>query len=192
MRNNKLLFLITLSFFALGFVNIHFALLGLVCMILPIILLVHDKRKTWCQGYCPRASLYSSCGKLTSKVSFKTPNFFIKGNMKWIMLTYFGISLFIIIMSTLKVASGNVPPMTYLRFLIFIPLAGEIPQLLEFQNVIPWMTHLSYRFYSMMMTTTVLGLILAFVYKPRTWCTICPIATVSEVYLNKIKQGQKD
>jgi polyferredoxin len=105
--------------------------------------------------------------------------------MKWIMLAYFGISLFIIIMSTIKVASGSIPSMNYLRFLLMIPLTGEMPQLIEFTNIIPWVTHLSYRFYSMMMTTTFLGFLLALIYKPRTWCTICPIATVSEAYINK-------
>lgn len=188
MRNNKYLFLITLSFFALGFINIHFALLGLLCMVLPLILLVRYKQKTWCQGYCPRASLFTTFGKLTPKSSYKTPMLFIKGNMKWIMLAYFGINLFIITVSTLKVANGSMPPMNYLRFLLAIPLVGEMPQLVEFGTISLWITHLSYRFYSMMMTTTFLGLILALIYKPRTWCTICPIATVSDVYIKGTKK----
>ena len=188
MRNNKYLFLITLSFFALGLVNIHFALLGLVCMVLPLFLLFRDKRKTWCQGYCPRASLFTTCGKLKSKDSYKTPMFFIRGNMKWIMLAYFGINLFIITMSTLKVAAGSMPPMNYMRFLLVIPFVGEMPQLIELGSISPWITHLSYRFYSMMMTTTFLGFILALIYRPRTWCTICPIATVSDVYINGINK----
>lgn len=187
MKNYKYLFLITLLYFGLGFINIHFALLGIICMALPIILLLKNKKKTWCQGYCPRANLYTACGKKTNKFSFKTPKFFIKGKMKWIMLIYFVISLFIIIMSTIKVAAGSAPPMLYLRFLIIFPLDFGLPQLIEFNGIIPWITHLSYRFYSMMMTTTALGLILAVVYKPRTWCTICPIATVSEIYIKNQK-----
>ncbi|MDF2859335.1 MAG: putative rane protein [Neobacillus sp.] len=185
MRNHKLLFFITIFFFALGFVNIHFSLLGIVCMTLPIILLLKDRKKTWCQGYCPRASLYTNCGKTKKWNSRKTPQFFIKGNMKWIMLAYFGVSLFFIIMSTLGVARDIRPAMETLRFLILIPLPFKMPQLFDIIDLAPWLTHLSYRFYSMMMTTTFLGLILAMVYKPRTWCTICPIATVSDVILKK-------
>ena len=179
MRNHKYLFLVTVSFFLLGFVNIHFSLLGIICMILPIVLLLKTKKKTWCQGYCPRASLYTTCGKAKKWPGMMTPQFFIKGKMKWIMLSYFGISLTFIIMSTIAVARGVRLPMEYLRFLLFIPIPFEIPQLFEIINVTPWLTHLSYRLYSMMMTTTILGLGLAIVYKPRTWCTICPIATVS-------------
>lgn len=187
MRNHKYLFLITLAFFALGFVNIHFALLGILCMTIPLVLLFRDKRKTWCQGYCPRASLYTTCGKM-KKTSRNTPKFFIQGNMKWIMLTYFAVSLAIITMSTIKVAGGGVPPMTYLRFLIFIPIRGEMPQLFDLSNIAPWLTHLSYRFYSMMMTTTFLGLLLAALYKPRTWCTVCPISTISDAYIKGTKK----
>ncbi len=183
MRNHKYLFLITISYFLLGFVNIHFALLGVICMTLPIILLLRNRKKTWCQGYCPRASLYNTCGKTKKWSGLKTPRFFIKGNMKWIMLAYFGISLTFILLSTLAVARGIKSPMEYLRFLLLIPIPFEMPQLFDLINIAPWLTHLSYRFYSMMMTTTVLGLFLAMVYKPRTWCTICPIATVSDVIL---------
>lgn len=185
MRNNKYLFLITISFFALGFVNIHFSLLGIVCMTLPIILLLKTKKKTWCQGYCPRAGLYTACGKSKKWPSLSTPQFFIKGNMKWILLSYFGISLTIILMSTLGVARGIKPAMEYLRFLVLIPVPFKMPQLFDIINIAPWLTHLSYRFYSMMMTTTFLGLLLAMVYRPRTWCTICPIATISDVILKK-------
>lgn len=185
MRNHKFLFIITVSFFLLGFVNIHFALLSIFCMTLPIILLLRDRKKTWCQGYCPRASLYTTCGKLKKWSGLKTPLFFLKGKMKWIMLCYFGISLIFITLSTIFVANGQKLPMEYLRFLLVIPLPFKMPQLFDNINITPWLTHLSYRFYSMMMTTTFLGLIFALIYKPRTWCTICPIATVSDIVLKK-------
>ena len=89
----------------------------------------------------------------------------------------------------LGVARGMRLPMEYLRFLILIPIPFKMPQLFDIMNIVPWLTHFFYRFYSMMMITTVLGLILAMVHKPRTWCTICPIATASDVLL---KKGDKD
>lgn len=185
MKNHKLLFLFTISYFLLGFVNIHFALLGIICMTLPIVLLIKDRKKTWCQGYCPRASLYTACGRSKWWNSRNTPLFFVKGKMKWIMLAYFGISLTFIILSTIGVARGMRPAMEYLRFLIIIPIPARLPQLLNFISPLTWLTHLSYRFYSMMMTTTLLGLLLALIYKPRTWCTICPIGTISNVVTKK-------
>lgn len=186
LKNNKYLFIFNVLYFALGFVNIHFALLGFVCMLLPIYLLVKTKKKTYCQGYCPRSNLYTKAGKLTSSISKKTPQYFIKGDMKWIMLTYFGISLFFITMSTMRVAQGLMMPLEELRYLIVFRVPFKMPQLVEFNAFLPWVTHMAYRFYSMMMTTTTIGFVLALVYKPRTWCTICPIATISDVYSNSL------
>ncbi len=188
-KNNKYLFIINLLYFALGFVNINFALLGFICMMLPMYLLVRTNRKTYCQGYCPRANLYTKVGKSTSKYSGKTPMYFIRGNMKWIMLSYFGISLFFIIMSTIRVSSGLMMPMKNLRFLILFSVPFEMIQLVESNNTLPWIAHLSYRIYSMMMTTTVIGLGLALVYKPKTWCVICPISTISDVYIKANKRS---
>lgn len=184
MRNNKFLFLITVSYFILGMINIHFALVGFVCMTIPIVLLIKDKKKTWCQGYCPRACLYNHTGKITKEFSLKTPRFFIKGPMKWIMLSYFVLSLTIIIITTIKVANGR-HPADFLKFLLIFPIKG-MPQLFDITSP-EWLLHLSYRLYSMMMTTTIIGFVLSLVYKSRTWCTICPIATVSSVYLKRSK-----
>lgn len=189
MKNHKYLFLFTLAFFGLAFINIHFAILGIICMTIPIVLLVRDGKKTWCSGYCPRASLFSTIGEKRGKKGRKIPVSFIKGKVKNYVLGYFGIALFIATMSTFRVARGMMPAVLYPRFLIFIPLNVDFPQLFELSMVAPWVTHLSFRLFSMMMTTTVFGLILAYLYKPRTWCTICPISTISGIY---IMNGKKN
>lgn len=186
MKNNRLLFIFTLSYFALGFINIHFAILGLFCMGIPFYLLFKNKQKTWCQGYCPRAGLYKEIGKLKPYKHKSIPDFFVKGSMKRIMLGYFGVNMFIVIMSTVMVGLGKIAPIDHLRIMFVIRLP-EIPQLVTIASV-DWLLHFSYRFYSMMLTTSILGLVLALIYKPRTWCTICPIATVSDAYIKSKKK----
>lgn len=185
MRNHKLLFTITLSYFLLGFVNIHFALLGIFCMTIPFFLVFKTKKKTWCQGYCPRAALYTTTLKHKGWKTLNTPNFFVHGEMRWVMLTYFAVSLFFITMTTIAVAKGVRAPMNYLRFFVIYPIPFSMPQLIQFSKVTPWITHLAYRFYSMMMTTTILGFTLGLIYRPRTWCTICPVGTMSDSLLKK-------
>jgi len=187
MKYKKHLFIFTLVYFLLGIINIHFALVALFCLMFPIILLVATKRKIWCQGYCPRANLFTVCTK-SAKCSRKTPRFFVTGSMKWIVLVYFLFNLTIITATTIRVSSGVVMPMNSLRFLLFMQLPFDLPQLFHFDNVAPWITHLSFRLYSMMMTTTFIGFILALIYKPRTWCAICPISTVSGLYLKRLKR----
>ena len=182
------LYIITISFFILGFFNIIFAWLGLICIILPFVLLARDKKKTWCQNYCPRASLFETLFKgrlLTGKTG---PKWLIRGKAKWVMLGYFSINLLILTMSTVMVFKGRREPLEKIRFLLALQFPWDIPQILNLGTMPDWIVHLSFRIYSMMFTTTVLGLILSWIFKPRTWCTICPINTISDISLKKIKQ----
>jgi polyferredoxin len=157
-------------------------------MILPFALLARDKKKTWCQNYCPRASLFQTLFKgrsLTGKIG---PNWLIRGKAKWVILGYFSINLFILAMSSVMVFKGSKAPLEKIRFLLAFQLPWEIPQFLKLGAMPNGIVHLSFRMYSMMFTTTVIGLILALIFKPRTWCTVCPINTISDISLKKIKQ----
>ncbi len=184
LKNNKYLFLITLIYFALGFIDVHFGLLGIFCMFIPLYLLFKTKKNTYCQGYCPRANLYTTTTKKFSISNLATPSTFTKGNFKWFMLGYFLFNLAMIITSTI-VAYRTGEGILSLKFYVLIN-GFELPEHLGL-NVPVWITHLSYRFYSMMISTTFLGLVLGLVYKPRTWCTICPISTISSEYTKAVK-----
>lgn len=189
MRNNKYLFIFTLLYFLLGFINIHLALLGILCIVIPFILVLRDRKKTWCAGYCPRASFYSIIGNRKKRKVRKLPKFIVNGNLKDVLLIYFTLNLSFITMSTIGVAMKMIPPMEYLRFLIVFPLPFRMPQLIEFVHFTPWLTHLSYRIYSMMMTSTVLGLIMSQLYKSRSWCVACPIGALSDRIIKKDQKG---
>lgn len=184
LKNHKLLFTVTLIYFLLGFIDVHFGLLGILCMFIPLFLLFKTKKKTYCQGYCPRANLFTTTKKKFSISNLPSPEIFTKGNFKWFMLGYFFFNLVLIIFSTFNAyKTGN--GILSLKFYVLIN-GFELPQLLNL-NAPVWLTHLSYRFYSMMISTTILGLLLGLMYKPRTWCTICPISTVSDVYIKSVK-----
>ncbi|KAB3532846.1 4Fe-4S binding protein [Alkaliphilus serpentinus] len=183
------LFIITIVFFALGFVNILFGILGFLCMLIPIVLLIKDRKKTWCQRYCPRANLFTTLFQGRSLTGKAAPKWLTKGKVKWFVLAYFGMNLLILTMSTIMVFRGRVEPMEYLRLTIAFRLPWDVPQLISAGPAANWALHLAYRFYSMMLTTTITGLILGWVYLPRTWCTICPINTISDVSLKNMKRA---
>lgn len=185
------LYIVTILFFILGFVNIIFAWLGFVCMILPFVFLAKDKKKTWCQRYCPRAGLFRKVFNGRSLTGKAAPSWLTKGRGKWIVLTYFMINLFILTMSTVMVFKGRREAMETVRFLIAFKLPWDMPQLLNIGGLPNWAIHLSYRMYSMMLTTTVIGLILAWLFLPRTWCTICPISTISDISLKKMNNKKQ-
>ena len=54
-------------------------------------------------------------------------------------------------------------------------------------TVTDWVAQFSFGFYSLMLTSLLLGLIVMVLYKPRTWCAFCPMGTDPE-YLQAEKQ----
>jgi polyferredoxin len=183
-------FILTIAFFVLGFFNILFAWLGFLCLLFPFVLLMKNKRKTWCQDYCPRANLFGVLFRNRSLTGKAGPKWLIRGEVKGYVLIYFFSNIFLLIMSTLMVLIGRMEPINIIRFLIAFKLPWEIPQFLNFGSFPDWTIHLSFRIYSIMFTTTVLGLLLDWIFRPRTWCTVCPINTISDLVLRKSeKQG---
>jgi polyferredoxin len=42
-----------------------------------------------------------------------------------------------------------------------------------------WVAQFGFGFYSLMLTSTLIGLIVMVLYKERTWCSFCPMGTIS-------------
>ena len=185
MKKKRSLYLITLSFFGLGLININLAWLGLLCFTLPFYMLFRDHKKTWCNKYCPRADLFCAAFENKTKRNRELPKWFKGKRFKKVVLGYFVLNLLIIIMSTSMVAFAGEPAVDKIRFLIALEIPWNLPQLFNFTSVPEWILHFSYRIYSMMFTSTVIGLWLAYLYRPRTWCMICPVNTLSDMKLSK-------
>lgn len=185
---NNYLYLITVLFFVLGFFNIVFAWLGFICMTLPFVLLAVNKKKIWCQKYCPRASLFKQLFQGRSLTGKAAPKWLVKGDFKWFMLIYFIFNFFVLIMSTIMVFKGRIEPVENLRFMMAFRIPWKMPQLFDLGISKAWVIHMGYRMYSMMLTTTVIGLILGWIFVPRTWCTICPVNTISDMALKRMRR----
>lgn len=181
----KYSYIFTITFFILGFFNIIFAWLGFFCLIMPFIFAAKDKKNSWCQNYCPRANLFTKLFRNINLTGKPTPKFLSKGGGKWVMLTYFSFNFLLIILSTLMVFLDKREPLEKIRFLIAFQLPWDIPQLLNVVIFSDWGVHLGYRVYSMMFTTVIIGLLLGLLFKPRTWCTICPMGTLTNLTLKR-------
>lgn len=168
-----LTFFITIAIFILGLYNIYFVYIGLACYTLPFIIYLLRKKNIWCTRVCPRASYLSIIGKIP--INLKRPKWFSK--LKTIMFVYFLITMFIMVGTTTMVALGFGEPMDQVRFFMVFPLIKDLPQYNDFY-LNDWSLHLAYRIYSSMLSTTILGSVLAILYKPRTWCSICPVMTI--------------
>lgn len=178
--NYNWLFMGTILFFTFGLFHIVFSWLGLICMITPFIMAIRTGKKPWCsRPYCPRAHFFI---RFLSRFSLnkKAPEGLFSEKTKQLVLRLFCINLFFAGMSTLMVYLGRLEPMLYIRFLMAFPMPFELPQILSL-DLPAYLIHASYRLYSIMFTSTIIGLILGLLFKPRTWCGICPIQTLTSV-----------
>ncbi|MDF2838472.1 MAG: rane protein [Evtepia sp.] len=48
-------------------------------------------------------------------------------------------------------------------------------------EVAPWVAQFAFGFYSLMLTSTLLGMIAMFFFKSRSWCVICPMGTMTQL-----------
>lgn len=128
-----------ISFMILSIINIKFALLGLLCMGIPIYFALNGQGKIHCSHYCPRGSFLS---RFLNKVSFNNsmPKILKTKLIKNILLIFMGLSFLIGLILT----KGNMMSISYLIF-------------------------------RMMFVSSILGILLGILYKPRSWCQVCPM-----------------
>jgi polyferredoxin len=56
----------------------------------------------------------------------------------------------------------------------------------------PWIVQFGFGFYSIMLTSTILGLVTMLLYKPRSWCVYCPMGTMTQGICKLKHMGQKE
>ena len=57
-------------------------------------------------------------------------------------------------------------------------------------GVEPWAAQFAFGFYSMMLTSAILGILTMLAYKPRSWCVYCPMGTMTQM-ICRMKAGKK-
>lgn len=172
-------FVYTILIFGLGMINISFTLIGILCYISPLVLYIRYRNKKWCQTYCPRASFLTvTLQKISLKL--KKPNWLTSHSVKTFFVYYMLLNLLFALMSTTAVALNKIEPMNYVRLFMIFKAPFTLIQLIDF-SLPAFIIHFSYRLYSMILSTTLIGLVLGLLYTPRTWCMVCPVNTLSTV-----------
>lgn len=173
------LWLWEIIYFSLGFFNILFAWLGMIDFIVPLLFAILGGNKLFCNRYCGRGRLFTMLGK-TAKCSAcrPTPNWMASKGFRFGFLAFFMVMFGNMVFQTWLVASGasSLKEFVKLFWTLQIPwswayTAGLVPA---------WIAQYSFGFYSMMLTSTILGLIVMLLYKPRTWCSFCPMGTMTQ------------
>ena len=176
---NDYLWIWTILYFALGFFNILFAWLGLIDFLVPLLIAVFGGSKAFCNRYCGRGQLLSLLGgRMKCSRCRPTPRWMSAKGFRHGFLVFFLTMFGNLIFQTWLVGSGAATLREVLKlFWTFrVPwgwayTAGTVPA---------WVAQFSFGFYSLMLTSTLIGLIVMRLYRPRTWCAFCPMGTMTQ------------
>ena len=178
----------TILYFSLGFFNILFAWLGMIDFILPLLIAIIGGNKWFCNHMCGRGQLFMVLGKNMGCSRGKL-------SPKWMRSKWFRYGFLVFFLTMF----GQMVWQTYLVFAGASSLKQVVKLFWTFKvpwhwayhgSIFPdWVAQYSFGFYSIMLTSTLIGLIVMVLYRERTWCTFCPMGTMTQE-ICKMKKGK--
>ena len=173
------LWLWTICYFILGYFNILFAWLGMIDFMVPMLLAIFGGNKAFCNNFCGRGQLFTKLGT-SCKCSGNrpTPKFMTVKWFRYGFLTFFMTMFGTMVFQTYQVAAGakNLSETLKLFWTFRVPWDWAYTA----GTTADWIAQYSFGFYSMMLTSTIIGLIVMVLYKPRTWCTFGPMGSMTQ------------
>ena len=149
------LWIASLLYLVLGFFNILFAWLGLLCFFIPLVIAFAGGDKGYCNRFCGRGQLFSLLGGR------------------------FGLS-----------RRADIP--RWMKSKAFRYGFFRLPWHWAYYGTLfsPGVAQFAFGFYSVMLTSTVLGLVTMVLFKPRSWCVYCPMGTMTQLICRGKHRGE--
>ena len=163
----------------LGFFNILFAWLGLLCFFLPLIISIATGSKAYCNRYCGRGQLFGLLGgRFGLSRRHDVPRWMKSKGFRYGFLLFFLVMFGQMLWNTALVFSGA----RDLREAVTLLWTFRLPWHWAYHGgAAPWVAQFAFGFYSIMLTSTVLGLGTMVLFKPRSWCVYCPMGTMTQL-----------
>ena len=183
------LWICTIVYFTLGFFNIMFAWLGLISFFLPLLIAIIGGSKAFCNRYCDRGQFFALLGGrfgLSRKKDM--PGWLKSKGFRYGFLIFFFIMFFQMLWNTYLVYAGATLKQAVKLFWTF-----KVPWHWAYHGdavVGAWVPQFAFGFYGIMLTSTLIGLIVMVLFKPRSWCVFCPMGTMTQL-ICKAKNGKK-
>lgn len=163
----------------LGLFNILFAWLGLICFLVPLGISIVKGNKAYCNKYCGRGQLFELLGnRLKLSRQKPVPGFIKSAWFRYGFLLFFLTMFASMLFSTYLVFSGA----GELKQVVKLLWTFKLPWDFAYHGTLfaPWVAQFAFGFYSLMLTSTVLGLLTMALFKPRSWCIYCPMGTMTQ------------
>ncbi len=173
-------------YLALGFFNILFAWIGLICFITPLLVAMIGGNKAYCNQYCGRGQLFELLGGRLGLSRKKAPPKFLRSIwFRYGFLAFFMAMFLSMIYHTYLVFAG-----APLREVVTLLWVFRLPwHWANTSPAAPWVAQFAFGFYGVMLTSTVLGLVTMLLFKPRSWCVYCPMGTMTQE-ICQLKNGK--
>jgi len=123
----------------------------LIPMMLALLIMGLLKGKYWCGNVCPHASLFD--GILLNRAPLKRFPALLRNRF-----FRFGFFVFYMLMFSQRIASA-----------------------VEYWGTLDFLDRLGFVFSLNYLVPTTVGIVLAFSYNPRAWCTVCPMGVMQEL-----------
>lgn len=172
----------------LGIFNILFAWLGMICFLVPLIMAISGKGKSYCNNYCGRGQLLDLMGNKMQLSRYKDiPGFLKSKSFRYGFLIFFLTMFLNMIFNTYLVFKGT----NDLKEVLTILWTFKMPwNWVDVSGATPWVAQFAFGFFSVMVTSTILGIVTMFLYKPRSWCVYCPMGTMTQM-ISKAKYKEQ-
>lgn len=163
----------------------------MVDFLLPLILAAFGGNKFFCNHLCGRGQLYCKLGgDLKCSRNKPTPKWMASKWFRYGFLIFFLAMFGNMVFQTYLVASG----LENLRETIKLFWTFRIPWGWTYSGSIfpDWVAQFNFGFYSLMLTSLLIGLIVMIFFKPRMWCAFCPMGTMTQAIckLRNRKRGK--
>ena len=179
----------TILYFTLGFFNILFAWLGMIDFLLPLLIAIFGGSKFFCNKLCGRGQLFTLLPK-TFKCSRQkpAPRWLSSKWFRYGFLAFFMTMFGTVVYQTVMVfgGAGSLREVVKLFWTFNVPwdwayTVGTAPD---------WVAQFAFGFYSLMLTSTLIGLILMVAFRPRTWCSFCPMGSMTQLICKAEARGK--
>lgn len=184
------LWIFSTLYLLLGFVNILFAWLGLICFITPLLISLIKGNKSYCNKYCGRGQLFSLLGgRLGLSRKRDMPHFMKTKHFRYGFLIFFLTMFGIMIWNTWLVFAGAQD----LKQVVTLLWTFKLPWHWAYHGTFfsPGVAQFAFGFYSIMLTSTILGFFTMVLFKPRSWCVYCPMGTMTQLICKTKYKGDK-
>ena len=162
----------------------------MIDFLMPLIIAVFWGNKLFCNILCGRGQLFTviprafKCSRQKPAPAWLAAKWFRYG-----FLLFFLTMFVSIIHQTYLVYSG----VSSLQQAVTLFWTFRVPWDWAYTagSAADWNAQFSFGFYSLMLTSTLIGLIVMALYRPRTWCSFCPMGSMTQLICKAKSRGRQ-